>query len=238
MRTRFPWKRACTELSLWENISMLVFLSKTIFTISLTDNLLLLCPNSSLLCIICLNVFIYSKKKNIFHNTLSSHFIKHYKCAKHREKYQYIDKGKTILIWLFFLTSSIFSCILKTQALEHKSKNLENSVKTFFSWWERRQTILINFIDGNFGFIFCGNWIFKYTFTKANLQEHCTKYVQETKEIFYQKKSSGDKWTQAKKAPDMKKKLIAMKRMVSSYQLQKIQQRFLASSGNEISYHW
>lgn len=31
---------------------------------------------------------------------------------------------------------------------------------------ERRETILINFIDGSFGFIFCGNWIFKYTFSK------------------------------------------------------------------------
>lgn len=66
----------------------------------------------------------------------------------------------------------------------------------------RRENILINCINESSEFIFCGNWNFKYTFTKANLQEHCSKYIQETKRIFYQKKITiiaGDKWRWAKR---------------------------------------
>lgn len=62
-------------------------------------------------------------------------FVKHYKYAKH------IDKGEAILLD-FFLISSIISCILKTLALENKSKNLKNSVKTSFSGWKRQGGLL------------------------------------------------------------------------------------------------
>lgn len=94
-------------------------------------------------------------------------------------------RGSFIRFFLIYRNNFLYFANTGPGIENRKSKKLSQNI----SFWMkgRRENILINCIDKISGFIFCGNWNFKYTFRKANLREHCTKYVQETKRIFYQK---------------------------------------------------